>query len=57
MESSDSFYLLNKLVVYDINNAPIIQLDRMSDFESESCGFESYWGRHLFEWPLLIQII
>ena len=22
-------------------------MDRMSDFESESCGFESYWARHV----------
>ncbi len=27
--------------IYNVFDAPIIQLDRMSDFESEGCEFES----------------
>lgn len=28
----------------NINNAPIAQLDRATDFGSVGCGFNSYWA-------------
>lgn len=29
-----------------IFNAPIAQLDRVPDFESVGCRFDSYWAHH-----------
>ena len=37
---------LNRL---EIIIAPIAQLDRVSDFESEGCRFDSYWAHQIHQ--------
>ena len=37
--------------------APIAQLDRVLDFESKGCGFDSYLARHLKDNEMIPKII
>ena len=33
-------------ILHSFSRAPIAQLDRVSDYESEGCRFDSCWARH-----------
>ena len=35
--------------------APIAQLDRVSDYESEGCRFKSYWVHKSGKWLSLVE--
>ena len=47
VEDCNSFIPSSNLGVASTVHAPIAQLDRVSDYESEGWGFESLWAHHL----------